>query len=204
MKKTSEQKVADILALLQQGVSIREVARRVPVSKSLVSKIRQKHSITTKTSKGGRPPKLSVQTKRLIVRKITSGECDTATEAQKILKNVQGINVHANTVRNALRKAGKKGAIKQKKPLLSARHTRLRLEFARKYKDWTLDDWKRVIWSDETKINRFGSDGRKWCWKKPGTSLKSNHVDQTIKFRGGSLMIWGCMTAHWVGYACKI
>ena len=83
MKKTSEQKVADILALLQQGVSIRKVARRVPVSKSLVSKIRQKHSITTKTSKVGRPPKLSVQTKRLIVRKITSGECDTATEAQK-------------------------------------------------------------------------------------------------------------------------
>ena len=60
MKKTSEQKVADILALLQQGVSIREVARRVPVSKLLVSKILQKHSITTKTSKGGRPPKLSV------------------------------------------------------------------------------------------------------------------------------------------------
>ena len=86
MKKTSEQKVADILALLQQGVSIREVAPRVPVSKSLVSKIRQKHSITTKTSKGGRPPKLSVQTKRLIVRKITSGECDTATEAQKNIK----------------------------------------------------------------------------------------------------------------------
>ena len=109
--------MADILALLQQGVSIREVARRVTVSKSLVSKIRQKHSITTKTSKGGRPPKLSVQTKRLIVRKITSGECNTATEAQKILKNVQSINFHTNTVRNALRKAGMKGAINQKNPI---------------------------------------------------------------------------------------
>ncbi|XP_050579336.1 uncharacterized protein LOC126916994 [Bombus affinis] len=28
------------------------------------------------------------------------------------------------------------------------------------YKEWTTEDWKRVIWSDETKINRFESDRR--------------------------------------------
>ncbi len=86
MKKTSEQKVADILALLQQGLSIRKIAKRVSVSKTLVFNIRQDHSIDTMTSKGGRPPKLSAQTKRLIVRKITSGECNTATEAKKNIK----------------------------------------------------------------------------------------------------------------------
>jgi hypothetical protein len=26
--------------------------------------------------------------------------------------------------------------------------------------------WKRVIFSDETKINRLGSDGHQWIWKK--------------------------------------
>jgi hypothetical protein len=31
-----------------------------------------------------------------------------------------------------------------------------------KYKEWTMKDSKKDIWSDETKINRFGSDGRKW------------------------------------------
>lgn len=33
---------------------------------------------------------------------------------------------------------------------------------------WTVEDWKRVVWSDETKINRVGSDGRNWVWKKQG------------------------------------
>src|SRR5215469_147372 len=116
----------------------------------------------------------------------------------------QGIHVHANTVRNALKEAEMKGASKQKKPLLASRHIKARLEFARKYKDWTVDDWKRVVWSDETKINRFGSDGRKWCWRERGSSLKSNHVQATVKFGGGSLMMWGCMAAQGVGYACKI
>jgi hypothetical protein len=32
-------------------------------------------------------------------------------------------------------------------------------------------DWKRVIWSDETKINRFGSDAKKWMRKQKGQSM---------------------------------
>jgi hypothetical protein len=52
--------------------------------------------------------------------------------------------------------------VKKKKPLLSVKHRKTRLAFAQKYGKWTVEDWKRVIWSDETKINRFGSDGREW------------------------------------------
>jgi hypothetical protein len=29
-----------------------------------------------------------------------------------------------------------------------------------------MEDWKRVVYSDEIKINRFESDGRKWMWKQ--------------------------------------
>ena len=61
-----------------------------------------------------------------------------------------------------------------------------------------------MIWSDETKINRFGSDGRKWGWKKPGESLSDRLVEGKLKFGGGSLIMWGCFCWHGVGYACKI
>jgi transposase len=65
--------------------------------------------------------------------------------------------------------------------------------------------WKEVIWSDETKINRLGSDGREWIWKKQNNSnLIHQHVKGTLKFGGGSLMMWGCITAKGVGYACRI
>lgn len=104
-----------------------------------------------------------------------------------------------------LKRSNLKSFVKAKKPLLAVRHRRQRLEFARKYQHWTSEDWRRVVFSDETKINRFGSDGRKWCWKKSSTKiLQPNHVFSTVKYGGGSLMVWGCMTAKGVGYLVKI
>ena len=67
-----------------------------------------------------------------------------------------------------------------------------------------MEDWKWVIWSDETRINCIESDGRKWVWKKPGEGLSDRLVEGTLKFGGGSLMMWGCMGWEGVGYSCKI
>ena len=67
-----------------------------------------------------------------------------------------------------------------------------------------MEDWNRVIFSDESKINHLASDGRQWVWKKAGSPLTSQHVQPTVKFGGGHVMIWGCMTAHGVGYMCRI
>ena len=97
-----------------------------------------------------------------------------------------------------------KVVVKGKKPLLTKRHRRERLDFAIQHKDWTLEDWKKVVWSDETKINRLGSDGKKWVWKKAREPLSDRLVEGTLKFGGGSLMVWGCMLWDGVGYACKI
>jgi hypothetical protein len=46
---------------------------------------------------------------------------------------------------------------------MSAKHVKEKLEFAKMHKDWTVRDWKRVVFSDETKINRLCSDGISWC-----------------------------------------
>ena len=80
----------------------------------------------------------------------------------------------------------------------------MQLDFALAHKDWTLEDWKHVIWSDKTKINCLGSDGKKWAWKKAGEGLSDRLVQGTVKFGGGSLMMWGCMSWDGVGYSCKI
>lgn len=40
-------------------------------------------------------------------------------------------------------------------------HRKKRLAFALKHKEWTVEDWKRVIWSD----------GKQWVWKQVGEGL---------------------------------
>ena len=103
-----------------------------------------------------------------------------------------------------LKEADMKAVVKLKCLLLSARHCKACLDFAYARKDWTMEDWKKVIWSDETKINHLGSDGYKWAWKGAGEGLNDRLVEGTLKFGGSSLMMWGCMTWEGVGFASKI
>ena len=84
------------------------------------------------------------------------------------------------------------------------RHIRRRLAFALGHRHWTVGDWKRVVWSGETKVCPQGFGGRELVWKRPGGVLTEQQVQGTVKFGGGSLMMWGCMTAQGVGYACRI
>jgi hypothetical protein len=65
-------------------------------------------------------------------------------------------------------------------------------------------DWKRILWTDETKINRIGSDGKVYIWKQRGEPLSNRTTSPTIKHRGGNLMVWGCMGWNGVGKLIKV
>ena len=125
-------------------------------------------------------------------------------DVTKTLQDTFSQPVSTQTVRRGLKKTGLKAVVKCKRPFLSKRHMKERMDFALSHQYWTVEDWKRVIWSDETKVNIRGSDGKKWVWKTPGEGLSSRLVDGTFKFGGGGLMIWGCMGWDGVGYASKI
>lgn len=135
---------------------------------------------------------------------MTSGQFDTAVDVKENLLEQQQTQISIDTVRITLKKGGLKLTVKVKNPLLKPGHAKARYAFAKEYQYWIVADWTRAIWSDETKINHFGSDGRKWCWKGQGTELKPNQVSGTMKHGGGCIMIWGCMTAQGPGFLTKI
>ncbi|KAG1059215.1 hypothetical protein G6F42_028393 [Rhizopus arrhizus] len=54
---------------------------------------------------------------------------------------------------NALHSVGIYAEIKKKKPLLTEKRKKARLAWAKKHQCWTVHDWRRVIFSDETNIN---------------------------------------------------
>ncbi|KAG2470954.1 TCB1 transposase, partial [Polypterus senegalus] len=62
-----------------------------------------------------------------------------------------------------------------------------------------MDYWNRVLWSDEPKINLFGSDGGKHVWWQAGEKYKDKCVLPTVKHGGGSVMVWGCLSAAGTG-----
>ncbi len=78
-------------------------------------------------------------------------------------------------------------------------HKKARKQFAEHKQTKDMDYWNHVLWSDETKINLFGSDGVKRVWRQPGEEYKDKCVLPTVKHGGGSVMVWGCMSAAGTG-----
>ncbi len=66
-------------------------------------------------------------------------------------------------------------------------------------KQFAEDKQTNVLWSVETKINLFGSDGVKCVWWQPGEECKDKCVLPTVKHGGVSVMVWGCMSAAGTG-----
>ena len=72
-------------------------------------------------------------------------------------------------------------------------------------KDWTISDFYKVIWSDdESKFNLFGSDGRVYVRRRVGKDFLPECVDRTVKFGGGNVIMWGCITCDGMGPLVKV
>lgn len=204
MKKLSSTKRDQIIVHLNNGLSVREISMKTKIGKSTIGHIRLDIGIEDQSAPQGRPKKLSAQDIRLAVRKLSTGQLDNVVQVSKHLNSMKEESVHPETVRRAVKNEGMKAVVKKKKPLLSKYHKKARLAFAHKYKEWTEEDWAKVIWSDESKINLLGSDGHTWIWKKKGEGLIDREVQGTKKFGGGNIMVWGCMGWDGVGICCEV
>ncbi len=110
-----------------------------------------------------------------------------------------GQHVSAQTIRCTLHQIGLHGCGPRNKPLLKMLHKKARKQFAEDKQTKDMDYWNHVLWSDETNINVFGSDGVKRVWRQPGEEYKDKCVLPTAKHGGGSVMVLGCMSAAGTG-----
>lgn len=74
------------------------------------------------------------------------------------IRNDLAPNISVDTVRKRLKEGGLKCRIPARKPFLREIHLEKRLDFARKHFNWGVQQWERVVFSDE-KIFRASSKG---------------------------------------------
>jgi transposase len=204
MHHISSATLDSVVSLLLQGHSTRDIAFRTGVGLGTVVSICQKHCPDAPRLKAGHPSPFTAADTHQIIRLVTNGHSSTASEVAKIMENTLVHPVHPQTVCCALKAAGLYSVVKKKKPALKPHQKRACFEFAERHLHWTVEDWKSVVWSDETKINCLGSDGLLWAWKKPGEELSLRLIQPTVKHGGGHVMIWGCMFWDGPGYGTRI
>jgi hypothetical protein len=79
------------------------------------------------------------------------------------------------------------------KPGLNSAQKKARLQFCLKHEDWTIEDWKRVIWSDETSVILGQRRGTIRLWRASGEAYKSTCIRNRWKVFS-EFMFWACFT----------
>ena len=122
-----------------------------------------------------------------LLQRISSSELP----ASEIAGQINNRHLSTSTVQRRLCVSGLQGRIAAKKPLLKDTNKKKRLALAKKHKQWTLDQGKSVLWSDESKCEIFVSNHLVFVRRRVGEWMISVWVVPTMKNGGGGVMVWG-------------
>ncbi len=87
------------------------------------------------------------------------------------------------------------------KPLLNQRQRQKRLTWAVEKNNWTVAQWSKVLFSDESQFwISFGNQGPR-VWRKSGEAQNPCCLKSSVKFPQ-SVMIWAAMSSASVGPLC--
>ena len=92
-----------------------------------------------------------------------------------------GVKVSDRAVRRRLVNAGLRARIARKKPFVNVVQRQKRVAWAKEHVTWTAEDWKKVIFSDETRTSEFGSDGVRYVRRRPGEDCLPECSTPTMK-----------------------
>lgn len=128
----------------------------------------------------------------------------TSTQIRAKMQEEHGVNISARTVRRRLNENELRGCIAKCKPLVSKKNLRKRLNFAKEHIGKPQKFWDLIVWSDESKFNVFGNDGRPYVRRPPRKELDPKYTKNVVKYGGSSVMVWGCFSSRGVGPLVKI
>lgn len=207
----SEPEVARLATLVEEGHTHRDVAVRMGVNQSVVSRAYARYRETNRLTRRpgqGRHRVTDYRDDRAIVRQVRRDPFVNANvvarnfpnrrqqQQQQGRRNQIG-HISARTVRNRLREAGLRARHPNRVPALTARHRRRRLEYANQYRRWTLRQWQNVLFTDESRFNLHGSDRRPLVWRRRGERFGQNFVRPVVAYGGGSVMVWAGVSRNW-------
>ncbi|TKS81341.1 Transposable element [Collichthys lucidus] len=190
-----------VIRLKNLNKPIREIAKTLGVAKSTVWNILKNKECTgelSNTKRPRRPRKTTVVDDRRTLSLVKKTPITTVGQIKNTLQEV-GVCVSKSTIKRRLHQSEYRGFFTRWKPLVSLKNRKTRLEFAKQHLKKPSQFWNNNLWTDETKINLYQSDGKRRVWRKKGTAHDPKHTTSSVKHGGGSVMAWACMAANGTG-----
>jgi hypothetical protein len=188
------------VALLDAGIPLKQVVERSGIPQSTIYSIKRRaidrgynSSISTilkdeyfeDAVKSGRPIKFSKAAERRLIATVTRDRYGRE-------KNLETLGLDcgmsAMTVWRLLKKSGFKKCKPSRKPGLTSAMKKARIEFCRSVAHWTLEDWKKVIWTDETSVVMGLRRGGVRIWRRTWERFTKSCV--RARWKGCSEFMW--------------
>lgn len=187
---------ARILSLNEEGKSLRQIS--VAVGRSVCAiqntikkyKIERKFLCVREKKEHKDTKKLSARDEKYLFLLSKRNRRKTVPALTDELNVTRDNPVSKSTVRRSLLSFGMDGRVACKKPLLRRANVLKRLNFAREHVTWTEEQWAKVLFTDETKIEIFGSHRRVFVRRMEGERYLNSCLIPTVKYGGGSVMVW--------------
>ncbi len=80
------------------------------------------------------------------------------------------------------------------KPLLTQAMREKQLAFCQHYRNWTVDDWKKVMFSDESHFELRFANTRHLCRRQPGSDRFDPRFPRKTVKHPPKIMAWGCFS----------
>jgi len=171
------------------GASGAVIASQLGRSKSAINKLIKMYKETGAVDvkpRSGRPKKLTDEDEENIITKVKKSRKFTAREIADYLN----LQVSTATIKRALNRKGYYGRVAAKKPFITAENARRRLEWCKQHTTLTEEDWKKVIWSDETSVEIGRQSRQIKVWRRHGERLKKHCLIPTFKSGRTSVSVW--------------
>lgn len=193
--------IAMILALDKVSIPQRKIATLLTTSKTAVQRALQTYTFEAFQ---GRNPRRDYQRKttrredRYIERALKQNNSIPLHDITNIVRE-SGLPISETTIRRRRSESGLGSYVAAEKPGLRIENIAKRLEWARQYKDWTPEDWKRVIWSDESSIWIGVNPRRQFVIRSAAEKYNPKYVKKTFKSAQVKVMVWACFTGERLG-----
>lgn len=200
-KQLSDVEKSRILTLVEEKVSLRKIASRTGRHFATIKRLNAAArsapdcEIPLRKHGSGRPRKTSADTDELLRKEVLKNPKITAGQLKKMHPQLLR-DVSQRTIQHRLTKQLKMPTrVPAKKPLLTPAMMKKRLAFARQYEAWTEDDWKKVMWSDESTFRCFTE--RQGRVRRPvgASRYEEQYLKKTVR-HPPSLMVWGCYSGE--------
>lgn len=192
------QEKLQIIERTSAGESYRRIGRNMGKSHVSVSEF---HRLWLETGelhaeeRRGRKRKTTARDDRAIVVKVKRDRFITA----KAIAEQGGIPVLSlNTIRSRIKESGEFNSYwAVRKPFISARNRLRRVAWATMHLNWTVEQWRRVLWSDESPFV-LSYNGRVRVWRMHNERYSIRCLRGTLK-HDVKIMVWGAFSASGVG-----